>query len=103
MFSKADRDVEWPNGREVLTWKYSITGLQTAKSDVVTLIQIADVVASSVEKVMQKISRNARVFNDYEKFILAHLFVLFDLNQVWLTMSDGMNRRFINSIKSSIK
>lgn len=103
MFSKADRDVEWPNGKEVLTWKYSITGLQTAKSDVVTLIQIADVVASSVEKVMQKISRNARDFNDYEKFILAHLFVLFDLNQVWLTMSDGMNRRFINSIKSSIK
>ena len=103
MFSKADRDVEWPDGREVLTWKNRILGLQTAKSDVVTLIQIADVVASSVEKVTQKISRNALDFNDFENFILANLFVLFDLNQIWLTMSDGMNRRFINSIKSKIK
>lgn len=101
-FSNANCDVEWPEGKDVLTWKNRITSFQTAKSDVVTLIQIADVVASSVEKVIQKISRNVRDFNDYEKFILAHLFVLFDCDQIWLTMSDGMNRKFINSIKSVV-
>lgn len=98
-FTGLDRDLELPNNNELLTWKGRILGFNVAKSEVETLIQIADIVASSVEKVLQKVSKGTSSYSEYEKFVLAHLFVLFDLNQVWLTMSDSMNRRVFNSIK----
>ena len=98
IFSKAEKDLILKNGTGLYTWKNRILGFSIDKAENNPMLQIADIIASSVLQTILKMDSNSPKYYKYDAFILALLFMLLDFNNVYITASNKFQKRLFDTI-----
>lgn len=98
-FKKVDRDINIPRLPMIYTWKNRILRVQKGKGQVQPLLQVADVLATSTDKVLQKCQKDDFLFNKYERATLLMLSVIYNEAHLWVVTSQKLNQNFGNAIR----
>lgn len=94
IFEKVNQDIQIPGLPTIYTWKNRILSVQKGKGQLEPLLQAADVLATSTDKVLQKCQKDDMSFNDYERSVLLFLAVIFGENHLWVVTSQKLMQNF---------
>lgn len=94
IFKNVEEDILIPGLPPIYTWKNRILSVQKGLSHVQPLLQAADVLATSTDKVLQKCREDNMNFNDYECGILMLLAILYSGGNLWMVTSQKLKQHF---------
>ena len=92
IFEKVNQDIQIPSLPNIYTWKNRILSVQKGKGQLEPLLQAADVLATSTDKVLQKCQKDDMSFNDYECSVLLLLAIIFGEDHLWLVTSQKLKQ-----------
>jgi hypothetical protein len=94
IFKNVEEDIQIPGLPPIYTWKNRILSVQKGLSHAQPLLQAADVLATSTDKVLQKCREDNMNFNDYECGILMLLAILYGEGNLWMVTSQKLKQHF---------
>lgn len=94
IFKNVEEDIQIPGLPLIYTWKNRILSVQKGLSHAQPLLQAADVLATSTDKVLQKCREDNMNFNDYECGILMLLAILYGEGNLWMVSSQKLKQHF---------
>ena len=97
--SNVESDFRIPSLPDHFTWKDRVLSFETADSKDQQLLQAADVLATSTDKVLQKCQKDDMNFNDYERSVLMLLVIIFGENHLWVVTSQKLKQQFAKATR----
>lgn len=102
IFSKMEKDLVF-DSTQLYSWKDRILGFSIDKAENSSILQIADILASSVLQTLLKADSSLPKYSRYDAFILAILFTLLKYNNLYITASNKFQKRFFKTIEDVSK
>lgn len=99
IYSRIEKDFSVPTMPDHYTWKDRVLGLSTAKSQEQPLLQIADILATCTDKMMQKVGKGVVDFSAFERSLLMLLGLTFGENHLWMVASRKLKQRFAKATR----
>ena len=103
IFKNMERDIQIPGLPPIYTWKDRIMSVQKGNSKAKPLLQAADVLATSTDKVLQKCLKDDMAFNGYEKSVLMLLGETFGENHFWVVTSQKLKQNFGKATRIAVQ